>query len=156
MSIEDQLAALTAAVKENTEVQKGILAKISGAAPTSTAAADKASTEKTETAPAETKPKGRGRAAAEPKAPKIPTVKELSDKTTGYLDVEDDAEYEERAALVIKITEYFSVKKMSEIGDDDRTEAMEMLEAAIAGDDPFAGKAEKEEEPKTSRRQSLA
>ena len=148
MSIEDHLAALTAAVKDNTEVQKAILAKIGG---TATAAAPVA-TDKT--APAEDKPKAtRGRAAAAPKV-KIPTVKEIQDKTTGFLDVEDDAEYEERAEIVVSITKHFGVQKMSEISDDDRTKAMEMLDAAIAGDDPFAG-GEPQEEAKPTRR-SLA
>ena len=148
MSIEDHLAALTAAVKDNTEVQKAILAKIGG---TATAAAPVA-TEKT--APAEDKPKAtRGRAAAATKV-KVPTVKEIQDKTTGFLDVEDDADYEERAEVVVSITKHFGVQKMSEISDDDRAKAMEMLDAAIAGDDPFVG-GEPQEEAKPTRR-SLA
>lgn len=143
MSIEDQLAALTAAMKDNTEVQKAILAKIGGAA-TAAATTDKAPEK---TASADDKPKGRGRAAATTK-PKIPSVKEIQDKTTAFLDVEDDAEYEERAAVVVSITEHFNVKKMSEILDEDRTKAMEMLDAAIAGDDPFAGEEPQDEKPK--------
>jgi hypothetical protein len=143
MSLEVQLAALTEAVKANTDVQTAILAKIGG-----TAVVNVTTEKPTEkAAPAEDKPKTRGRAAAAPKV-KIPTVKEIQDKTTGFLDVEDDAEYEERAALVVQITEHFGVKKMSEITDEDRTKAMEMLDAAIAGDDPFAGEAQEEEKPK--------
>lgn len=144
MSIEAALDALTAAVKENTDVQKGILAKIGGAAASApTAPADKPAPEKPAAAD---KPARATRGAKN--APKVPTVKEIQDKTTSFLDVEDDTEYEERAALVVQITEAFGVKKMSEISDEDRAKAMEMLDAAIAGDDPFAGEAQEEEKPK--------
>lgn len=150
MSIEDHLAALTAAVKDNTDVQKAILAKIGGTMTAAAAVTDKAPEK---TVASDDKPKTRGRAAGATK-PKVPTIKEIQDKTTGFLDVADDAEYEERAAVVVAITEKFGVKKMSEIDDDDRAKAMEMLEAAIAGDDPFSG--EEAQEDAKPRRQSLA
>lgn len=96
----------------------------------------------------EEKPKAtRGRTA---KA-KPPTVKEIQQKTTDYLDVDDDAEYEERAELITRIVKHFGVEKMSEIGDDDRTLAMQMLDAAVAGDDPFQD-IEPKEETKPARR----
>lgn len=147
MSIEAALEALTAAVKENTDVQKAIYAKINGAAAAAPASApaDKPAADK---APAADKPARATRGAN--KAPKVPTVKEIQEKTTGFLDVEDDTEYEERAAVVVQITEAFGVKKMSDIADEDRVKAMEMLDAAIAGDDPFAG--EPQEETKPARR----
>lgn len=147
MSLEVKIEALTAAVEKNNELQTAVLAAISGAKRNEpvTSAGDGS-----KSAP-EDKPKAtRGRAT---KA-KAPTVKEITEKTTAYLDVEDDTEYEERAALVVQITEHFGVKKMSEIADDDRALAIEMLDAAIAGDDPFEGIAPKEDEK--PKRRALA
>ena len=151
MSLEDKIGALIAADEKNTELQEAVLATIN-AAKAGGAAAATAQAETKAAVPAEEKPKST-RAPRAAKA-KVPTVKEIQDKTTGFLDVEDDTEYEERAATVVQINEHFGVKKMSEIGDEDRAKAMEMLDAAIAGDDPFEG-VEAKEEAKPARR-SLA
>lgn len=148
MSLEDKISALVAALQENTDVQKAVLATIQGAKAGGTAPADKDTDKEAD------KPKATRAARGSAKAAKPPSVKEIQDKTLAWIDVDDDAEYEERAALVVQIADHFGVKKMSEIGDDDRALAMQMLDAAIAGDDPFEGIAPKEE-AKPSRR-SLA
>lgn len=142
MSLEDKIGELIAAVEKNTEVQEAVLATIKGAKG-GAAAAPAAAAKEDDKPAAEEKPKStRAPRATKTKAP---TVKEIQDKTLAWIDVEDDTEYEERAALVLQISEHFGVKKISEIGDDDRTLAMQMLDAAIAGDDPFEGVPAKEE-----------
>jgi len=132
MSLEDKIDALTVALEKNNELltfmtsaaRKGLEA---GAAKAPVTAAPTADAE-----PAKTTRAPRG--AAKDKAPKIPTVKEISDQTKAFLDVKDEDEYTERRAFVTKIVEAFAVKKMSEIGDGDRQKALDYLTAYIAGE----------------------
>lgn len=127
MSLETAIAALTEALTENSELLRGLTAK----AKTGTADAGKTRDEGDEEKPKRT------RAAATTK-PKAVTAKELGAKTSAFLEVENEDEYERRKAIVKKIVTKYDATKMSEIEDaDDRQKANDLLEAAIAGEDPF-------------------
>lgn len=130
MSIEAAIAELTAAVKENTEELRFLTsAARDGAAKNSARTTTKPAEE------AEKPTRSRSRSTKE----KVPTVKEISDATKSFLDVDDQNEYEDRKDIVKRIVEKFKAKKMSEIDDKNRAEAMRMLDVAKAGDDPFDG-----------------
>ena len=130
MSIEAAIAELTAAVKENTEELRFLTSAARDGATKNSA---RASTKPTEEAD---KPaRSRSRSTKE----KVPTVKEISEATKSFLDVDDQNEYEDRKDIVKRIVEKFKAKKMSEIDDKNRAEAMRMLDVAKAGDDPFDG-----------------
>lgn len=131
MSIEKILEELVDAVKENSELLRGMTAKAKGALDKADTTGKAASGDTTEKKTRATKPKA-------------VSSKEISDATKGYLDVSDDDEYESRKEIVKKIVGKYDVAKVSEIEDPaDRIEAMGLLQIAIAGDDPF---------PKSSRR----
>ena len=80
---------------------------------------------------------------------KVPTVKEISEATKAFLDVDDQDEYEDRKNVIKGIVKHFDAPKMSEIADADRALALRALEAAKAGDnweDVLDGDSGKEEE----------
>ena len=133
MSVEKALEDLADAVRENTEVLKSMTA----AAKASTSGAGRSSStkekDKDEGDGDGDKPK-RTRASSKPK---VPTAKELGAKTSAYLEVDDEDEYETRKGIIKKIIGKFDAPKMSEIAEEDRAEAMELLETAISGKDPF-------------------
>lgn len=124
MSIEKLLEDLTDAIRENTETQKTFLAAAKGRTSEGGKAAVKDEDEE--------KPK-RTRTAKV----KVPTSKELGTKTSAFLEVEDEDEYENRKSIIKKIVSKFDAAKMSEIEEDNRLEAMELLDIAISGKDPF-------------------
>ena len=115
----DATNANTKAVEANTETVLGLASAAKGRA---AASGDK-----------EDKPK-----TTRATKPKAVSSKELAEATKAYVDVQDDDEYNERAAFVKRIVKKYGVEKMSEIDDAaDRIEAMSLLQIAIAGDDPF-------------------
>ena len=127
MSIEKALADVAEALRENSELLKGLTASAkSGGA----AASSKSSSKDKEDD--EEKPK-RTRATK----PKVPTAKELSTATTNWLEVDDEDEYERRKGIVKKIVAKFEAAKMSEVEEGDRAEALELLNQAIDGKNPF-------------------
>ena len=127
MSIEKALADVAEALRENSELLKGLTASAkSGGA----AASSKSSSKDKEDD--EEKPK-RTRATK----PKVPTAKELSTATTNWLEVDDEDEYERRKGIVKKIVAKFDAAKMSEVEEGDRAEALELLNQAIDGKNPF-------------------
>ena len=128
MSIEKALADVAEALRENSELLKGLTAsaKSGGTAKATTKAKD-------EDGDGEGEKTTRKRTAK----PKVPTAKELSTATTNWLEVDDEDEYERRKSIVKKIVAKFDAAKMSEVEEGDRAEALELLNQAIDGKNPF-------------------
>ena len=128
MSIEKALADVAEALRENSELLKGLTAsaKSGGTAKATTKAKD-------EDGDGEGEKTTRKRTAK----PKVPTAKELSTATTNWLEVDDEDEYERRKGIVKKIVAKFDAAKMSEVEEGDRAEALELLNQAIDGKNPF-------------------
>ena len=114
MSLEEALAANTAAIKEQTAFLK-TLQTGGGKAPAETAA--------TTTKPAGTKPK------------KL-SLDALKEKAGSYLGIEDKKERKARAEKVTKLIEHFNVEKVSDIGEENWAEAMAAFEAFEKGEMP--------------------
>lgn len=112
MSIEAALAELTAAVKENTAMLKGIGKAASGG------------TAATGTKPTTTKPKG-------------PTKETVAEKFGEFLNVTDKTERKNRIALMGKLNSYFEVAKVTDADPSKWPEALELLAKMEAGEDPF-------------------
>lgn len=132
MSVEKALEDLADAVRENTEVLKSMTA----AAKASTSGAGRSSASKDKDDDGEKEEKAKPTRSRSTKA-KVPSAKELGAKTSAYLEVDDEDEYETRKGIIKKIIGKFDAPKMSEIAEEDRAEAMELLETAISGKDPF-------------------
>lgn len=144
MSLEKEIAELREAVKENSELLKFLTSKArDGLSEKAEKPAAKATSTKEEK---DEKPASRSRASSSAKKTKAPTAKDMSEATTKFLDVDDEAEYKDRRELVMQIVDKYGVKKMSEIEEDDRQVALDMLEAWKAGDDPFAGEGGKDDD----------
>lgn len=128
MSIEKALADVAEALRENSELLKGLTAsaKSGGTAKATTKAKD-------EDGDGEGEKPTRKRTAK----PKVPTAKELSTATTNWLEVDDEDEYERRKSIVKKIVAKFDAAKMSEVEEGDRASALELLNQAIDGKNPF-------------------
>lgn len=128
MSIEKALADVAEALRENSELLKGLTAsaKSGGTAKATTKAKD-------EDGDGEGEKPTRKRTAK----PKVPTAKELSTATTNWLEVDNEDEYERRKSIVKKIVAKFDAAKMSEVEEGDRAEALELLNQAIDGKNPF-------------------
>ena len=128
MSIEKALADVAEALRENSELLKGLTAsaKSGGTAKATTKAKD-------EDGDGEGEKPTRKRTTK----PKVPTAKELSTATTNWLEVDDEDEYERRKGIVKKIVAKFDAAKMSEVEEGDRAEALELLNQAIDGKNPF-------------------
>jgi hypothetical protein len=140
-SLEQRLAENTEALKENNEL---IRAMLSAAAATTA----KRATKKTAS------DDGKAPAAAEKAAAKAPTtrkktkfsetdVKEIAAK---YLDVEDETEHAERKEKAKKVPAKYGVKKLAEIPEADRAEAIQIFEMLIAGEDYDFDGAEEDDE----------
>lgn len=119
MSLEERLAALQAAVEENTATLKAGL-KMSGAAPKPAAAA------------ASPKP-----AAAKPAAAKskVPTNEDVKEVFSGYLAAKGAAK-ETAKANVRAILAHYGVEKASEIPEENRAEALSYVEQFKRGETP--------------------
>ena len=128
MSIETALADVAEALRENSELLKGL-----------TASAKSGGTAKATTKAKDEDGDGEGEKATRKRAtkPKVPTAKELSTATTNWLEVDDEDEYERRKGIVKKIVAKFEAAKMSEVEEGDRAEALELLNQAIDGKNPF-------------------
>lgn len=125
MSLEQAMAELTAALKENTALLKGGAAKLA-------AKADKGEPEKAAEKPAE-KPAAKPPAKKTTKS-KNPTEEQLREKFGGYLSsVEDKAEKRRLTATVKPILEHFGVERVTEIPEENRAEAMGYADLLIAG-----------------------
>lgn len=119
MSLEQAMADLTAAIKENTTLLSNARASVAGKA------ADK---------PAATKPAATKPAAKTTKAPKAPTEADLREKFGSYLtSVEDKADKKRLTATVKPILEHFGVERVTEIPEESRLEAMGYCDALAAG-----------------------
>ena len=124
MSLEQAMAELTAALKENTALLKGGAAKLAEKA---------AATGKTEdTKPAATP--GKKSTGTKTTKSKEPTEEALREKFGGYLNsVEDKAEKRRLTATVKPILEHFGVERVTEIPAEHRAEAMALADKLIAG-----------------------
>ena len=124
MSLEEALAANTAAIKELTAAMKG--GKVS--------AADKAiEAEAARATGAKAKP-----AAAKAKKVTLDTIKE---RFGGYLGIEDKAERKARIANVQAIVDHFGVAKASELEEENWAEALAFLKQYEDGEEPDFGDA---------------
>ena len=128
MSIEKALADVAEALRENSELLKGL-----------TASAKSGGTAKATTKAKDEDGDGEGEKTTRKRTtkPKVPTAKELGAKTSAYLEVDDEDEYERRKGIVKKIVAKFDAAKMSEVEEGDRAEALELLNQAIDGKNPF-------------------
>lgn len=128
MSIEKALADVAEALRENSELLKGL-----------TASAKSGGTAKATTKAKDEDGDGEGEKTTRKRTtkPKVPTAKELSTATTNWLEVDDEDEYERRKSIVKKIVAKFDAAKMSEVEEGDRAEALELLNQAIDGKNPF-------------------
>lgn len=114
MSLEDTMAELTAAIKEQTAFLKSM--KGGGGSPTEASVAAKA-------------------AAGKKSSGKI-TLDTIKEKFGTYLGVEDKAERKERIANVTAIVDHFGVKKASELEEENWAEALGYLKQFEAGETP--------------------
>ena len=128
MSIEKALADVAEALRENSELLKGL-----------TDSANSGGTAKATTKAKDEDGDGEGEKTTRKRTtkPKVPTAKELSTATTNWLEVDDEDEYERRKGIVKKIVAKFDAAKMSEVEEGDRAEALELLNQAIDGKNPF-------------------
>lgn len=128
MSIEKALADVAEALRENSELLKGL-----------TASAKSGGTAKATTKAKDEDDDGEGEKTTRKRTtkPKVPTAKELSTATTNWLEVDDEDEYERRKGIVKKIVAKFDAAKMSEVEEGDRAEALELLNQAIDGNNYF-------------------
>lgn len=136
MSLEDKIAALTAAVEANTKVQEAVLAKLNGS-PAGKAAAEKPA-EKAAEKPAD-KP-------AKTTKPKVPSVDELRAVFGAYMGTKDKDEREVRKGIVAKIVEHYGAERATEIAEDKRAAAMADLKTIEDGGKPEWMAEETEEE----------
>lgn len=126
MSIESQLAEVAEALRENSELLRGLTAK----AKTSDTGRSSGSSDSDEKETRSRKPR-------ETKV-KAPTAKELGTMTTSFLDVSDEDDYNSRKSIIKKILDKFNAEKMSLIDEEkDRIEAAALLQVAIDGGNPF-------------------
>ena len=142
MALEDELkkntaatTALTAAIEAQTALIRSGVTK-AGAGGTSAKTAKPAG-DKSETAAAKKK-----RLAAEKKASAAPTEEDLREKFGGYLTgVEDKASKRRLTATVKQILEHFGAGRVTEIPEENRKEAMVLVDLLIAGfeEDGVAG-----------------
>lgn len=141
MSLETLLTGLTEALNANTAVvakHNEILAGLKANKQTSVTAPakdDEKADAETKPAKSEDKP-ARTRASSKDKAPKekAPSVAEMKDAATKYLDVPDEDEYSERRAVVRAITDHFGAAKFTEIETGDRLLASKLLAMAASGE----------------------
>lgn len=152
MSLEQAMVDLAAALNRNSDLLEVLTSKAKSAtAPKTeepTKPVEKAeepvkrTRAKAEEAPKAEEPVKRTRAKAE----KAPTEAQMVEATKTFLDVEEEDEFQDRRSLVKKIVGHYGVDKMSQIAEESRQEALNMLEAYKAGDDPFPAKRSKRDE----------
>lgn len=135
MALEDDIKALTAAMNRNSDLLEGLTNRASAGAAAKAAAEPEKAEPKGEDAP-----RGRGRppketAADKPKPKKAPTEKEMADATVEFLEVDDDEEHDARRTLIKAIVAKHGVKKMSEIPEAERQQALDALTAYKAGEE---------------------
>lgn len=124
MSIEQALSDLTAALKENS----ALLSALSAKAKAGVAAAEKSDSAKGN---GDDKPaRGRGKPAKE----KTPTVAEMKDLATSYLDVTDEEEYNDRRTLLRAVVDHFGAEKFTSIENKDRLIAFKLIQMASDGE----------------------
>jgi hypothetical protein len=108
MSLEDALAANTAAITAHTAALKALAGNVkAGTAATTTAAAGTAA------AAAATGTKATGTKAAT--KPKAKTLEDLRGAAGAYLSITDKDERETRKAMMAKLNEHYGVSKISEV-----------------------------------------
>ncbi len=143
MALEEQLAALTAALNRNSDLLEGLTAKAAAAQATKAAekpvekAAEKPaeSPKKEEAEPA----KKRGRPA---KSEKAPSEADMVAATKKFLDVEAEDEYNARRDFVKSLVKKHGVDKMSQIAEDKRAAALESLDNFTRGEPDDEGQEE--------------
>lgn len=111
MSIEAKIDALTSAVEALTKVMEGGMS-----AKTTTTASTKDTEEKKPATRRSTKPKA-------------PTAADMKKAAESFLDKagKDEDNYADRRAHIKKVIAKFDSPKFTEIGEDDRQEAIDML-----------------------------
>ena len=122
MSLEERIAELTEAIKENSALLTVLTSKarsnIEVPAPKSEAKSEVKSDD------SDAAPKRRGR---KPKD-RVPSASEMKNAAQEYLDsAEDEEEYKSRRAKIKAIVEKFGAAKFTEIAEEHRAEALAML-----------------------------
>lgn len=136
MSLEEQMAKLTAAVeKQNSLLEKMIAGASSkpASAPAATKPADKPATKPAENKPAATKP-----AAATTKKKAETTAEHVAERVKDYLKGGDEDERAARKAHVKAIIDYYGADRFTTIDPASFDEALGFLDRFAAGEDPFA------------------
>jgi len=127
MSLEEALVDHTAALRENSDLLRVLTGKAkAGLADAGGKAADSADK------PATT----RGRASPKAKAPTTAQMKEAAEK---YLDVQDEAQYSLRRDNIKSIVKKFDATKFTEIAEENRQAALDLLAKYEADEDKDAG-----------------
>lgn len=126
MSLEQVIIDNTAAMNRNSDLIEVLIGRASGATGAGAGGAEKPAA----------KPAAKPRA---PKEAKAPSEKDMKDAATKYLDVSDEDEYNARREKVKDICGKFGAAKFTEIAEDKRAEALELLSTATTtrddGDD---------------------
>jgi hypothetical protein len=135
MAIEAALAAVAEALNKNSALLETLVSKAkAGLEPKKVAdEPKKVADDEAKEVVEEEAPKRRARAPKEdaPKKVKAPTVAEISQATKAYLEgVDDQEEYAARRNVIKGIIAKFGAPKMSEIAEEHRAEAIEILLAA--------------------------
>lgn len=124
---EGAMERLTKALEDNTAALLGIHAKAAAGGKPAAASAGGGK-------PAAAGGKGKGGGAKKITVDDVVAV--AKDYLTGATDKADAAE---RKANVKKVAEYFDCEKLSEIGDDNAVEAMELIKTLEDGGEPDFG-----------------
>lgn len=127
MSLEQALAANTAALIENNALLSGLNAK----AAAGKAAQAVAVTDSTPTRAVKADTKTDSKAAKAPKAPSNAEMKTFAD---AFVNVTDEDEYNERRAVLKAIVTFFHAPKFSELAEKDRLMAKKIVELSRAGE----------------------
>lgn len=156
MSLEERLAAHTAALEANTaavlaftQTFNGALAARGSASPAAIEAANGKANGKSEEKKADA-PAEPAKAAAEPakaegakrgrkpkaEEPKAFTIDDLRAKAAEYLNVKDEAVKAKRKAAALPILEHFGVAKFTEIPAENYAEAIGYFDVLLAGGTP--------------------
>lgn len=132
MSVEAALKELTDAVKENSDLLRGLTSKAKSAK-----AEESKRSARDDDGEEDPKPRGRGRPAGSTKKAKVPSAADMKKAAETYLKeaADDEEEYEERRNKIKSIIKKFGAPKFTEILEEDRAEALDLLKGDAEDDD---------------------
>lgn len=149
MSIEERLAELTEAIRENSELLRTITAKATGGMSSSTKAGkdddedEKPSRTRRSAKDEDEKPARTRRSAKDDddtkparasRTKKAPSVAEMKEKATAFLEgADDDDDYKARREAIKELSKDHGSDKFSEIDEDKRADALDDLKGIEDG-----------------------